>query len=162
MTGATAATGSALPPGTAAPDFTMEATTGETISLAAFRGRPVILAFYPADRSPVCSNQLALYNEALPVFEDFNAQLLGISVDDISSHQAFSEQLNLSFPLLADSQPAGSVARAYGVFDEQDRVCERALFVIDEEGIIRWSAVSPKGLNPGAQGILVTLESMAE
>ena len=151
-----------LPPGTTAPDFTMDATSGEKLSLADFRGQRVILAFYPADKSPVCSNQLALYNEALPIFKELNAQLLGISVDDIPSHQAFSEQLNLSFPLLADTDPAGGVAQAYGVYDEQGGVCERALFVIDEEGEVRWSMISPRGVNPGAEGILATLESMSE
>jgi peroxiredoxin len=135
-------------------------TTGESLTLADLRGRPVILAFYPADQSPVCSNQLALYNEALPLFEEFQAQLLGISIDDLASHQTFASNLNLSFPLLADHDPAGVVARAYGVYDEKKGICKRALFVLDEEGIIRWSYVSPIAVNPGANGILDALEAL--
>jgi peroxiredoxin len=125
-----------------------------------FQGQPLILAFYPADNSPVCSSQLALYNEALPLFEEHNAQLLGVSIDTLSSHHTFAQNLNLSFPLLADSDPAGAVARAYGVYDENNNICERALFVISPEGKVHWSHISPKSVNPGANGILDALESM--
>jgi peroxiredoxin len=152
----------ALSPGTAAPDFSLAASTGETLSLSDFRGRPVVLVFYPADESSVCTSQLALYNEAEHLFDEHDAQLLGISVDGVASHQAFAESLNLSFPLLADDEPTGEVAGRYGVFNSDDGVSERALFVVDPEGVIRWSHVSPRGVNPGANGILDALESMEQ
>jgi peroxiredoxin len=151
----------ALQPRTPAPDFSLPSTFGPALSLRDFRGQPVILAFYPADGSPVCSSQLALYNEALPLFAEFNAQLLAISVDDISSHHAFAGRYNLNFPLLADAEPKGAVTRAYGVYDEDEQTSQRALFVIDAEGFIRWSYVSPRDVNPGANGILEALETLA-
>ena len=158
--GETAVAVTPLPSGTLAPDFSLDSTVGRPLSLSDFRGRPIILAFYPADNSPVCSNQLALYNEALSLFEEHNAQLLGVSIDAVSSHQTFAQNLNLSFPLLADSDPAGAVAKAYGVYDEKNGICERALFVISSDGTIHWSHISPKSVNPGANGILDALESM--
>ena len=120
----------------------------------------MILAFYPADWSPVCSDQIALYNEILPEFQRYGAQLLGISVDGKWCHNAFSDDRNLRFPLLADFEPKGEVARNYGVYRDQEGVSERALFVIDSDGIIRWSHVSPIGVNPGADGILQALDEM--
>jgi peroxiredoxin len=149
-----------LSPGTPAPDFTLDSNTGQKISLSDFRGQPVILAFYPADNSPVCSSQLALYNEVLPLFKEHNAALLAVSTDSPTSHQTFAQNLSLSFPLLADNDPAGAVAQAFGVYDETNQICERALFVIDDTGKIHWSSVSPKGVNPGANGILDALESL--
>lgn len=151
---------SALPAGVPAPDFALNSSSGEQVSLSEFRGQPVILAFYPADWSPVCGDQLALYNEVLPLFEDHHAQLLGISVDGKWSHRAYTESRNLRFPLLSDFEPKGEVARRYGVYDGQKGTSERALFVIDGEGIIYWSYVSPSGVNPGADGILQALESL--
>ena len=149
---------SPLSPGTEAPDFTLPATQGERLSLRDYRGQPVILVFYPADWSPVCGDQLALYNEVLPLFQEHGARVLAVSVDGIWSHRAFAETRNLRFPVLADFEPKGAVARAYGVYDAQAGTSERALFVIDAEGIIRWRYVSPKGVNPGADGILASLE----
>lgn len=149
-----------LPPGTLAPHFCLPATSGQTRSLHDFNGQRLILAFYPADWSSVCSNQLTFYNEVLPMFAELNAQLVGISVDDIDTHRSFAEAHNLAFPLLADDDPQGAVARSYGVYDEDKGICQRALFVIDEEGIIRWSYVSPIKINPGAHGILQALESL--
>lgn len=149
-----------LEPGVTAPEFVLPATTGSPISLRDLQGRPVVLAFYPADNSPVCSNQLALYSEAIHLFEQHDAQILGISADDLSSHREFSESLKLGFPLLADNDPAGFVARAYSVYNEKDGKNERALFVIDADGIIRWSFVVPRNVNPGADGILETLETL--
>lgn len=146
--------------GSAAPDFSLVASNGKIINLSDLQGRPVVLVFYPADDSSVCSNQLALYNEALHLFEEHNAQLLGISVDDAASHQAFAESLKLKFPLLADDNPAGDVANKYGVLNKRDGLSERALFVVDPEGIIQWSYISPRKVNPGAHGILVALESL--
>jgi peroxiredoxin len=103
---------------------------------------------------------MALYNEALPLFKEYNAELLGISIDDPDSHQAFAESLNLSFPLLADNEPTGAVARAFGVFDEAENNARRALFVLDAGGVVQWRYVSPKHVNPGANGILEALESL--
>jgi len=150
----------ALASGTTAPDFSLHTTPDQKVSLSDFRGQPVILAFYPADWSPVCGDQMALYNEILDEFRRFNAELLGISVDGVWSHLAFSENRRLRFPLLADFEPKGLVARQYGVYRADDGTSERALFVIDATGVIRWSYVSPVGVNPGADGILRALESL--
>jgi peroxiredoxin len=151
---------SVLLPGTLAPDFTLPSSSGETISLGDFRGQPVVLVFYPADWSPVCGDQVVLYNEFLSIFEEYEAQLLGMSVDGIWCHRAFAGARNLDFPLLADFEPKGAVAQAYGVYRETDGFSERALFVIDAEGIIRWSYISPIDVNPGAHGILAALEAL--
>jgi peroxiredoxin len=151
---------SALPPGTDAPNFNLRSTPDQWLSLEEFRGQPVILAFYPADWSPVCGDQMALYNEVLSEFQDFQAELLGISVDGAWCHAAFARDRKLHFPLLADFEPKGAVARDYGVYREKDGVSERALFVIDGDGKIHWSYVSPLGVNPGANGILSALEDL--
>jgi peroxiredoxin len=151
-----------LPPGTRAPDFELQSTPDQTVSLSALRGRPVILAFYPNDWSPVCSDQMALYQEVLPEFQKFNAELLGISVDAVWSHLAFARDRNLHFPLLADFEPKGDVARAYDVYRAEDGTSERALYVIDADGVVRWSYVSPVDVNPGADGILRALENLGE
>jgi peroxiredoxin len=153
-------TTSALPAGTQAPDFSLHATPDQLVSLSDFRGRPVILAFYPADWSPVCGDQMALYNEILTEFQRFDAELIGISVDGAWCHIAFSHDRRLRFPLLSDFEPKGGVARRFGVYRESDGTTERALFVIDADGVIRWSYVSPIGVNPGADGILRALESL--
>jgi len=149
-----------LAAGTEAPEFALPSTPDQRVSLSEFRGRPVILAFYPEDWSPVCSDQLALYQELLPEFQRFDAALLGISVDGIWCHLAFAKDRNLHFPLLADFEPKGEVAREYQVYRAQDGTTERALYVIDAEGIVRWSYVSPVGVNPGADGILRALENL--
>lgn len=163
MTNAMApAPGTPLAPGNSAPDFTLPTMPERTVSLREFRGRPVILVFYPADWSPVCGDQVALYNEILPEFERHGAQLLGISVDGVWCHKAFTENRNLRFPLLADFEPKGAVARRYGVYREGEGITERALFVLDHDGIIRWSYVSPIGVNPGADGILRALEALGQ
>jgi len=151
---------SALPAGTAAPDFTLRSTPDQAVNLSDFRGQPVVLAFYPADWSPVCGDQMALYNEILSEFEELGAELLGISVDGVWCHTAFSRDRKLHFPLLADFEPKGAVARLYGVYRADEGTSERALFVIDPEGVIRWSYVSPIGVNPGAEGILAALEEL--
>jgi peroxiredoxin len=149
-----------LPPGTEAPDFSLPSTPDQTLSLAELRGQPVILVFYPEDWSPVCSDQLALYQQLLPEFERFNAALVGISVDGVWSHLAFARDRNLHFPLLADFEPKGEVARMYRVYRAEDGTSERALYVVDADGIIRWSYVSPVGVNPGADGILRALDGL--
>jgi peroxiredoxin len=149
-----------LSAGTPAPDFTLHVTPDQVLSLKELRGRPVILAFYPADWSPVCGDQMALYNEILPEFHRFNAELMGISVDGVWCHAAFSRDRKLHFPLLADFEPKGAVSKLYGAFRDGDGVSERALFVIDKNGAITWSYVSPIAVNPGADGILEALESL--
>ena len=149
-----------LSAGTPAPDFTLHVTPDQMLSLKELRGRPVILAFYPADWSPVCGDQMALYNEILPEFHRFNAELMGISVDGVWCHAAFSRDRKLHFPLLADFEPKGAVSRLYGAFRDGEGVSERALFVIDKKGTITWSYISPIAVNPGADGILEALESL--
>ncbi len=129
-------------------------------ALADYRGRPVVLVFYPADWSPVCGDQLALYTELQEEFTRLGAQVLGISVDGPWCHAAFTAARKYSIPLLADFEPEGAVARSYGVYSEQTGTSERALFVIDAKGIVRWSYVSPIAVNPGADGILAALESL--
>ena len=151
-----------LSPGKEAPDFELPATPDQKVMLSEFRGQPVILAFYPEDWSPVCSDQLALYQAVLPEFRKFGAELIGISVDSVWSHLAFAKDRNLHFPLLSDFEPKGEVARTYQVYRAKEGTTERALFVIDADGIIRWSYVSPVGVNPGADGILRALESLGK
>jgi peroxiredoxin len=149
-----------LPPGTRAPDFTLPVAPDQKLSLQELRGQPVILAFYPADWSPVCGDQMALYNEILPEFQKFGAKLMGVSVDGIWCHRAFAEARHLHFPLLSDFEPKGAVARSYSAYRTADGVSERALFVIDKTGIIAWSYCSPIAVNPGADGILEALERL--
>jgi peroxiredoxin len=149
-----------LQAGTAAPDFKLADQEGNVVSLADLRGRPAILAFYPADWSPVCGDQMALYNEVLPLFKDQGAEILGISVDGKWCHAAFAENRRLRFRLLADFEPKGATARSYGAYREKDGTSERALFVLDADGIIRWSHLSPIAVNPGADGILSALETI--
>jgi len=149
-----------LTAGTKAPEFALPVTPDQKLSLSELLNRPVILAFYPADWSPVCGDQMALYNEILPEFRKFDAELVGISVDGVWCHQAFASSRKLHFPLAADFEPKGGVARSYGVFRHVEGVCERALFVINSQGIITWSYLSPVAVNPGADGILQALESL--
>ena len=151
---------SALPAGTQAPEFTLRSTPDQWLSLSDLLGQPVVLAFYPADWSPICGDQMALYNEMLDEFHNLQAELLGISVDGTWCHAAFARDRKLHFPLLADFEPKGAVARSYGVYRDKDGVCERALFVIDANGTVHWSYVSPLGVNPGANGILAALEDL--
>ena len=149
-----------IAPGTPAPDFQLNVTPDQKLSLSELRGKPVVLAFYPFDFSPVCGDQLALYNEIISEFQSHNATLLGISVDSAWCHAAFTKDHNLHFPLLADFEPKGEVARAYGAYRDAEGMAERALYVIDKDGIIRWSYCSPIGVNPGADGILDALEAL--
>lgn len=151
---------SALRPRTPAPDFNLRSTPDQWLTLNEFRGQPVVLAFYPADWSPVCGDQMTLYNEILKEFHDLGAELIGISVDGAWCHAAFARDRKLHFPLLADFEPKGDVARRYGVYRDKDGVSERALFVIDADGKVHWSYVSPIGVNPGADGILSALEEL--
>ncbi len=152
--------GRILTAGTQAPDFTLHVTPDQLLSLRDLKGKRLILAFYPADWSPVCGDQMALYNEVLPEFHKHDAELLGISVDGVWCHDAFAANRHLHFPLLADFEPKGAVAKRYGAYRDGEGVCERALFVIDRDGLIFWSYLSPIAGNPGADGILDALERM--
>jgi peroxiredoxin len=151
-----------LPAGTSAPGFTLRVTPDQTLSLADLAGNPVILAFYPADWSPVCGDQMALYNEVLPEFQKHGAVLLGVSVDGPWCHRAFSDDRHLRFPLLSDFEPKGAMSMRYGAYRQGDGTCERALFVIAADGKIAWSYCSPVAVNPGADGILEALETLAK
>jgi peroxiredoxin len=130
------------------------------VRLSDLRGRPAILVFYPADWSPVCGDELALFNELLPEFQRYEAQLVGISVDGIWCHRAYADARRLRFPLLADFEPKGAVSRAYHAYRQKDGFSERALFVLDRDGKIHWSYLSPVNVNPGADGVLQALEAL--
>lgn len=145
---------------TKAPDFRLASTPDQKVGLSDFLGRPVVLVFYPADWSPVCSDQLALYNELLGEFSKYDAVVLGISVDGIWCHLAFAKDRKYHLTLLSDFEPKGATAKAYGVYRKNDGFSERALFVIDRQGVIHWSYVSPVGVNPGADGILRALDAL--
>jgi peroxiredoxin len=147
--------------GQIAPDFALRTTPDQKVSLSAFAGRPVVLVFYPADWSPVCGDQLALYNELHDEWQKHRAQLLGISVDNTWCHIAYAKDRRLRFPLLSDFEPKGEVARRYGAYDYDQGTASRALFVVDRDHTIAWSYASPVGINPGADGILEALEDLA-
>ena len=156
-----------LKPGEHAPDFTLSSHAGaaagdteEKFTLSALRGKNVVLVFYPADWSSVCGDQLTLYNEILPMIEKLNAELFGISVDGVFCHKAFRENRGYKMTLLSDFEPKGDVAKKYGVYRDGDGFSERALFVIDKDGVIRYSYVSPIGINPGANEILQSLREI--
>jgi peroxiredoxin len=147
-----------IEPGSKAPDFTLPDQDGNEVSLADLRGQTVVLAFYPSDFSPVCSDQLSVYQEVLGEFEERGARLIGISVDGAFCHKAFRGQLNLDIPLLADFHPKGEVARAYGVWSEQHGVSGRALVMVDADGVVAWSYLSPPLEVPGANLIFDALD----
>src|SRR5258708_8681513 len=107
-----------------------------------------------------CGDEMGVCKEILPEFRRFHAELIGISVDGVWCHAAFAQDRKLHFPLLADFEPKGAVAKMYGVYRRHDGTSERALFVLDAQGMIRWSSVSPVGINPGADGILTALEAL--
>ena len=151
-----------LPAGTQAPAFALKSTPDKSYSLSDFKGRPVVLAFYPADWSPVCGDQMALYNEMLEEFATYGAQMIGISVDGEWCHLAFAENRRIHFPLLADFEPKGEVSRRYGAYDTRSGTSERALFVIDANGVVRWSYLSPIDVNPGADGIFAALDTVGK
>ncbi|AEV98615.1 thioredoxin peroxidase [Niastella koreensis] len=143
-----------------APDFELYATLDQKFTLKQLKGKNVIIAFYPADWSPVCGDQMTLYNEMLNYFKKYNAELLGISVDSKWCHEAFKKDRKLHFTLLADFEPKGDIAKKYGVYDNREGQSERALFVMDTNGVIQWSYLSPIGINPGADGIITALETI--
>ena len=145
-----------------APDFKLHSTPDQLVALSELRGAPVILAFYPADFSPVCGDQLALLNEALDEFDELGARLIGVSVDGMWCHQAYVANRKLKFPLLSDFEPKGAMAKSFGVYKSDWGVAERALFLVDAKGVIRWSYLSPIDVNPGAHGILHALEDLKQ
>jgi peroxiredoxin len=149
-----------LAAGQKAPDFKLRTTPDQRVALSSFIGRPIVLVFYPADWSPVCGDQLALYNELHDEWQRHRAQLLGISVDNTWCHIAYAKDRRLRFPLLSDFEPKGDVSRRYGAYDYDQGTAARALFVLDREGLIAWSYMSPVGINPGADGILDALEAL--
>lgn len=147
--------------GTPAPEFALKKSPDDTLSLSDLRGRPAIIVFYPADWSPVCGDELALFNEILPEFQNYDAQIVGISVDGPWCHGAYAQSKNIDFPLLADFEPKGEVSRKFGAYRERDGFSERALFLLDGDGVIRWSYLSDVSVNPGAAGLLAALEDLA-
>lgn len=146
--------------GMKAPDFELRSTPDQRVSLSSFYGSPIVLVFYPADWSPVCGDQLALYNELHDEWRKHRAQILGISVDNTWCHVAYAKDRRLRFPLLSDFEPKGQVATRYGAYVPQEGVAARALFVIDRGGVIAWNYVAPIGINPGAEGILEALDNL--
>ena len=151
-----------LTAGTKAPEFTLNVTPDQTLSLTELSGKPVVLAFYPADWSPVCGDELSVFNEVLPEFAKYGAELVGISVDGVWSHDAFAKHKHLHFPLASDFEPKGATARAYGAYRAKEGVCERALFVIDHGGLITWSYCSPVAVSPGVDGVLDALQALSK
>ncbi len=149
-----------IQPGQQAPAFTLPTTPDQKVSLDDYQGQPVVLAFYPADWSPVCSDELALFNETLPEFRRLGAGFLGVSVDGVWCHNEFAKQRKYHFPLLSDFEPKGEVAKQYGAYRQKEGVCERALVLIDADGKVAWSYRSPIGVNPGVDGVLRALESL--
>jgi peroxiredoxin len=147
-----------IQPGAEAPGFTLPDQDGKQVSLEDFRGQTVVLVFYPADFSPVCTDQLSVYQEVLPEFETRNVKLLGISVDGAFCHKAFRSHMNLDVPLLADFHPKGEVAKKYGVWSEEHGVSGRALILVDPEGSVKWSYLSPPLEVPGANLIFDALD----
>ena len=147
-----------IEPGSAAPDFTLPDQDGHQVSLAAFRGQTVVLVFYPADFSPVCTEQLSVYQEVLGELEERGAQMLGVSGDSAYCHKAFRDQLNLAMPLLADFHPKGEVAKAYGVWGEDFGMAGRALVMVDPQGKVQWTHMSPPLEVPGANLIFDALD----
>ena len=148
-----------IEPGTQAPDFTLRNQEGEKVSLSGLRGGKVMLVFYPSDFSPVCTDQLSIYQEVLPEIEQRGATLLGISVDGMWSHRAFQEKLGIDIPLLADFHPKGEVARSYGAYLDRYGTSNRSLVLVAEDGVVEWVHESPSPLEiPGANLIFDALE----
>ncbi len=149
-----------IEPGTAAPDFTLADQDGEDVSLADFAGRKLVIAFYPLDFSPVCTDQLSIYQEVLPVIEERGAKLVGISVDSQFCHAAFRDRLSVTIPLLADFEPKGAVASAYGAYLPDWGHSNRSLVLIDGDGVVGWSYAAETPLEiPGANLIFDALDA---
>lgn len=149
-----------LEKGTKAPDFELFSEPDKKMGLKDYRGKILIIAFYPADWSPVCSDELAIFNESLKLFEQYQASIIGISVDSKWCHAAFKKARNIHFPLLADFEPKGEVSRKFQSYNDSKGNSKRSLFIIDASGMVAWSYLSPDSENPGAEGILEALENL--
>jgi peroxiredoxin len=149
-----------LGPGDTAPDFSLHSAPDESVRLSDFRGAPVVLVFYPADWSAVCGDELNIFNVAEPLLHAQGAVLLGVSVDGVWSHQAFAADRRFRFRLLSDFEPKGAVSRLFGAYDFHTGTSKRALFVIDADGTVFWSHLSPDSVNPGADGVLDALQRL--
>lgn len=125
--------------GAEAPAFTLRNQDLEKVSLADFAGRKVLLVFYPADFSSVCSDQFSIYQEVKPELTEKGVELVGISVDGPFAHKAFQEKVGIDTPLLSDFEPKGAVSRAYGAYIERVGTSNRSLVLIDEEGRVAWT-----------------------
>ena len=145
--------------GARAPDFTLLDQDGQPVSLSDLRGDPVLMVFYPADFSPVCTDQLSVYQADLPEFERRGVRVLGISVDSAFCHRAFQAHLDLSIPLLADFHPKGEVARAYGLWSDEYGVAGRALALVAPDGTVEWAHQSPALEYPATDLIFQKLAS---
>lgn len=144
--------------GTPAPDFTLRDQNGEDVSLADFKGRKVLLVFYPMDFSPVCSGQLSIYQEVKPELAEKGVEVLGISVDHPYAHKAFQEKLGIDTTLLADFEPKGAVSQAYGSYLDGLGFANRTLVLVDGDGTVAWAHESPSpGEFPGANLIFDAL-----
>ncbi|HEY2601363.1 MAG TPA: redoxin domain-containing protein [Thermoleophilaceae bacterium] len=151
-----------IEPGSPAPDFTLRDQDGQEVSLGDLKGQTIVLVFYPLDFSPVCTDQLSIYQELVQDFDSRGVKLYGVSVDSAFAHKAFQEKLNLTFPLLADFEPKGAIAKAYGVYNDDFGTSQRALVMIDPDGIVKWAYSSPSPLEiPGANLIFDALEPSA-
>ncbi len=151
-----------LSPGGRAPELDVPVTPGgRPVQLADYRGAPLVLIFYPGDFTPVCTSELGLFNELLPDLQALGANVLGISCDSLWAHGAYARELKLRLGLASDFHPKGALSRRYDVYRDDIGTCERALFVVDGEGSIFWSEVSPIELNPGADGVLDALERLS-
>lgn len=148
--------------GTKAPDFKLNCTPDQEIALEELKGKNVVLVFYPADWSPVCSDEMSLFAASQKLFDKHNAVILGISVDSKWSHMAFSKERGLGFPLLADFEPKGEMSEEYDVYDKEKGHSKRAIYLLDTEGVVRWSYLSPEGMNPGVDGVLDALEQLTK
>jgi peroxiredoxin len=147
--------------GEPAPEFSLRDQDGELVSLSDFRGRKVLLVFYPMDFSPACSDQLSIYQEVKPEIAEKGVELVGISVDHGFAHKAFQEKIGIDIQLLADFEPKGEVARAYGAYIERVGHANRSLVLVDEEGAVEWVHESPTPLEiPGANVIFDALEAV--
>jgi peroxiredoxin len=146
--------------GATAPDFALHRSPDETIGLSTLRGKPVVLVFYPADWSAVCGDELNVFNEAESLLAAADAEVLGISVDGVWCHRAFVADRGFRFALLSDFEPKGEVSARYGAYDFHAGTSRRALFVIDESGLIAWSHLSPVDVNPGVDGVLDALDAL--
>ena len=151
-----------IEPGAEAPDFSLLDQDGQTVSLSELRGQTIVLVFYPGDWSPVCTDQMNVYQEVLGDLEEKGAKLYGISIDSAFSHKAFQQHLGITIPLLADFHPKGEVSRGYGAYIEERGHNNRSLVMIGPDGKVLWSHAAPTPLEiPGANLIFDALERHA-